>query len=44
MEFIGRWGRGWEYLRWERGMGRKYGMWDSWMVEKGGNKIKSVKK
>jgi hypothetical protein len=39
-----RWGRGWGHPRGNRWVGRRYGMWNSWRVYGGENKIWSVKK
>jgi hypothetical protein len=38
------WGRGGDILVEVGGMGRRYGMWNSWRVDWEGNKIWSVKK
>ena len=38
-----RWGGGWGHPHGDRGVGRRYGMWNSQRVDGGGDKIWSVK-
>jgi hypothetical protein len=38
-----RWGWGWGHSYGDRGVGRRYGTWNSWRMDGGGNKIWSVK-
>ena len=37
-------GMGWGHPHGDRGVGRRYGMWNSWRVDREGSKILSVKK
>jgi hypothetical protein len=38
-----RWGGGWGHSHGDRGVGRRYGMWNSQRVNGGGDKIRKVK-